>query len=299
MPCWRRRLPGPMQHLPPATCSSRHCVVRSPALQLPARAGAHESAAADAVRRILREADARDRSARTHARGAGNRERSPGDRRDLVRHARATGTSPRVAQPAATRGGGPRTRSGACTCPDCGGALGHLGQDVDEMLDVLTVYWRVARNVRPKYSCRTCERIVKAAATVKAVARGKATFGTLEHGVVSKFEHHLLLYRQSEMMAAQSLDIDRSTRAGWVGQAAALLDLIVSRIGEDVLKGEDPCRRHASSRARPWPRTHRDRAAMGLCGRRPRLGHHDTASDMVSVHDRPHRCTFARSSCRI
>jgi transposase len=94
------------------------------------------------------------------------------------------------------------------------------------------------RNIRPKYSCRTCEKIVQAVAPVKAVARGKATFATLAHVVVSKFEHHLPLYRQSEMMAAQGLDIDRSTLAGWVGQAAALLDPIVSRIREEVLKGD-------------------------------------------------------------
>jgi len=35
---------------------------------------------------------------------------------------------------------------------------------------------------------------------VKAVARGKATFATLAHVVVSKFDPHLPLYRQSEMM---------------------------------------------------------------------------------------------------
>src|SRR5438067_208015 len=32
--------------------------------------------------------------------------------------------------------------SGACTCPDCGGALRRLGQDAHEMLDVLPVHWR-------------------------------------------------------------------------------------------------------------------------------------------------------------
>ena len=38
------------------------------------------------------------------------------------------------------------------------------------------------------------------------------------------------------MMAAQGLDIDRSTLAGWAGQAAALLDPIVSRIREEGLQ---------------------------------------------------------------
>jgi transposase len=38
------------------------------------------------------------------------------------------------------------------------------------------------------------------------------------------------------MMAAQGVDIDRSTLASWAGQAAGLLDPIVSRIREEGLK---------------------------------------------------------------
>jgi transposase len=121
---------------------------------------------------------------------------------------------------------------GSCTCPNCGGALRPLGQDSDEMLDVLPVQWRVVRTIRPKYSCRACEKIVQAPAPVKAIARGKATFGTLAHVIVSKYDHHLPLYRQAEMMAAQGMEIDRSTLAGWVGRASMLLDPIVTRIRE-------------------------------------------------------------------
>jgi len=128
--------------------------------------------------------------------------------------------------------------SGTCTCPDCGGALRPLGMDAHEMLDIVPVRWRVVRNVRPKYSCRRCEKIVQAPAPVSAVGRGKATFATLAHVVVSKFDHHLPLYRQAEMMAAQGLDIDRSTLAGWTGQAAALLDPVVSRIRDAVLAAD-------------------------------------------------------------
>lgn len=126
--------------------------------------------------------------------------------------------------------------TGACACPSCGGVLRPLGRDADELLDVVPVSWRVVRHVRPKYSCRSCERIVQAPAPVKAIARGKATFGTLAHVVVSKFDHHLPLYRQAEMMAAQGVELDRSTLAGWTGQAAALLDPIVSRIRDEGLR---------------------------------------------------------------
>lgn len=103
------------------------------------------------------------------------------------------------------------------------------------MLDVAPVQWRVVRTIRP---CRSCEKVVQAPAPAKAIARGRATFATLAHVVVHKFDHHLPLYRQAEMMAAQGIDIDRSTLAGWAGQAAHLLDPIVSRIREEGLKAD-------------------------------------------------------------
>jgi len=125
--------------------------------------------------------------------------------------------------------------SGDCVCPACGGALRRLAEDVDEMLDIEPVVFKVIRHVRPKFSCRACEKIVQAPAPDKAIARGKASFRMIGHIIVSKFDHHLPLYRQAEMMAAQGIDIDRSTLAGWTGQGAALLDPIVARIREAVL----------------------------------------------------------------
>ena len=53
--------------------------------------------------------------------------------------------------------------SGTCTCPDCGGALRRLSADAAEQLDVAPVTWRVVRTIRPKYSCRACERVIQAA----------------------------------------------------------------------------------------------------------------------------------------
>lgn len=132
--------------------------------------------------------------------------------------------------------------TGNCACPSCGGELRRLGADADEQLDVAPVSWRVVRNIRPKYSCRACEAIVQAPAPVKAIARGKATFATLAHVVVAKFDHHLPLYRQAEMMGSQGVDIDRSTLAGWAGQAAHLLDPIVQRIRD---KGLEASKIHA------------------------------------------------------
>lgn len=60
---------------------------------------------------------------------------------------------------------------------------------------------------------------MQAPAPVKAIARGRATFATLAHVVVSKFDHHPPLYRQAEMIAAQGVGLGRSTLAGWTAKA--------------------------------------------------------------------------------
>ncbi|KQM34485.1 IS66 family transposase [Sphingomonas sp. Leaf10] len=190
--------------------------------------------------------------------------------------------------------------SGACTCPDCGGALRPLGSDAHEMLDIVPVHWRVVRNIRPKYSCRSCDKIVQAPAPVSAVARGKATFATLAHIVVSKFDHHLPLYRQAEMMAAQGLDIDRSTLAGWTGQAAALLDPIVSRIRDEVLKADkihaddtpvpvlDPGRGKTAT-GRLWVYATDDQASGGTA---PRATWYRFTPDRTAAHPMAHLAGF-------
>ena len=37
-----------------------------------------------------------------------------------------------------------------CTCPDCGGVMSRLGEDVTEVLDYVPGHFRVIRHVRPK-----------------------------------------------------------------------------------------------------------------------------------------------------
>lgn len=190
--------------------------------------------------------------------------------------------------------------SGTCACPACGGALRPLSADADEMLDVVPVSWRVVRHIRPKYSCRACETIVQAPAPVKAIARGKATFATLAHIVVAKFDHHLPLYRQAEMMAAQGIDIDRSTLAGWTGQTAALLDPIVARIREQGLTATklhtddtpvpvlDPGRGRTAT-GRLWVYAVDDRASGATT---PPLVWYEFTTDRTGAHPQKHLASY-------
>jgi transposase len=124
-----------------------------------------------------------------------------------------------------------------CACPDCGGKLRPLGEDVSEMLEYVPSHFKVIKHVRPKLSCASCERIVQPPAPSRPIERGLAGPGLLAHVLVSKYCDHLPLYRQSQIYAREGIDLDRSTLADWVGGASALLEPLVGAIGRYVLGG--------------------------------------------------------------
>ena len=64
-------------------------------------------------------------------------------------------------------------------CPDCGGALKSLGEDVSEILEYVPARFKVIRQVRPKLACACCERIVQAEAPSRPIERGVAGPGLL------------------------------------------------------------------------------------------------------------------------
>ena len=128
-------------------------------------------------------------------------------------------------------------RPSACCCPDCGGALKPLGEDVSEVLEYVPASFRVIRHVRPKLACAACDRIVQAAAPSRPIARGMAGPGLLAHVLVAKYCDHLPLYRQSGMYAREGVELERSTLAGWVGQCSALLRPLVVALNRYVLAG--------------------------------------------------------------
>ncbi len=120
-------------------------------------------------------------------------------------------------------------------CPDCGGKLRPLGEDVSELLEYVPGHFEVIRLVRPKLSCTQCERIVEEPAPSRPIDRGLAGPGLLAHVVVSKFADHLPLYRQSEIYERQGLELERSTLAGWVGGASSTLAPLVETLRRYVL----------------------------------------------------------------
>lgn len=120
-------------------------------------------------------------------------------------------------------------------CPDCGGALKHLGEDVSEILEYVPARFKVIRQVRPKLACACCERIVQAEAPSRPIKRGVAGPRLLAHVLVSKYCDHLPLYRQSEIYAREGVELERSTLADWVGGTSALLTPLVEALRRHVM----------------------------------------------------------------
>ena len=122
-------------------------------------------------------------------------------------------------------------------CPDCGGELGALGEDVSETLEYVPARFKVIRTVRPKRSCTRCDSIVQQPAPHRPIDRGLAGPGLLAHVVVSKYADHLPLYRQSEIYERGGVDLQRSTLAGWVGGTTRTLEPLVEALKQYVLAG--------------------------------------------------------------
>ena len=104
-------------------------------------------------------------------------------------------------------------------CPDCGGALKPLGEDIPETLEYVPGRFKVIREVRPKLSCGQCAKIVQCPAPPRPIARGRAGPSLLAHVLTCKSADHLPLYRQSEIFAREGVNLNRSP-AGW--RAAAV-----------------------------------------------------------------------------
>src|SRR5919205_1179713 len=167
-------------------------------------------------------------------------------------------------------------------CPDCGGVLRLVGADVAELLELVAAELKVIETARLKKSCRCCERIVQPAAPARPLPRATAGPGLLAHILVAKYDDHLPLYRQGEILARRGVDIPRSTLIDWCGQAVAVLRPLTERLKASVMGGDRlaarpggaradrPALRHSSARSRAGPPSAAARSARRAAGPRPR-----------------------------
>jgi transposase len=198
---------------------------------------AHSEIEADAVWAKLGEAGAAYRPTGAAARRSGNESSQSAD---VIGFGIDSGG---VEAGASAAAGGVTARNCDATAkrgrsPDCGGTLDRLGEDVSETLEYVPARFKVIRTVRPKLSCRRCDRIVQEPAPHRPIARGLAGPGLLAHVLRSKYADHLPLYRQSEIYEREGVELDRSTLADWVGGASRTLEPLVDALRQYVLEAK-------------------------------------------------------------
>ena len=120
-------------------------------------------------------------------------------------------------------------------CPDCGGDLRIVGEDLSELVDLIAAKLKVIEIARPKASCRRCERMVQSPAPSRPIPRSMAGPGLLAQVLVSKFDDHVPLYRQAEVFARMGADIPDTTLVDWCGRAMKALQPVIERIEACVM----------------------------------------------------------------
>jgi transposase len=134
-------------------------------------------------------------------------------------------------------------------CPDCGGALRLVGEDVSQILDMITARLKLIEVARPKKSCvrrvdlpledrlirLTREKMVQCPAPTRPIPGSLAGPSLLAFILVAKYDDHLPLYRLNEIFARMGADIPDSTLAGWCGGAMRTLAPLVELIRAEVL----------------------------------------------------------------
>jgi transposase len=123
-------------------------------------------------------------------------------------------------------------------CPDCGGDLRILGEDVSELIDMIAAQLKVIEIARIKKSCRRCEKIVQEPAPSRPIPRSMAGPGLLAYIVTSKFDDHVPLYRQHEIFERMGADIPDTTLVDWCGAAMRTLAPLIERIEADIMASD-------------------------------------------------------------
>ncbi|WP_444996928.1 IS66 family transposase [Aliikangiella sp. IMCC44359] len=127
-------------------------------------------------------------------------------------------------------------------CDCCGGELHRMGEDKSEQLEFIPASIKVIEHVRPKYSCRTCEKketqvsIKQAAVPVSPIPKSMATPSLLSQVITSKYQYSLPLYRQEQLFVQHGVELNRKTLSEWMLKCAELFKPIIERWHELMLQ---------------------------------------------------------------
>ncbi|MBU2524191.1 IS66 family transposase [Patescibacteria group bacterium] len=119
-----------------------------------------------------------------------------------------------------------------CTC---GCELTPIGEEITEQLDIIPAKIKVIQHVCKKYACQGCKGTIKTAKKPKQpISKSVAAPGLLANVLTAKFQFHLPLYRQEQMLKALGADLTRNTLSLWVIKCSELLQPLVNLLQDEI-----------------------------------------------------------------
>ena len=123
-------------------------------------------------------------------------------------------------------------------CDCCDSPLKLIGYDETEQLDIIPAKYRILRNKVAKYACSKFEEhgVKRVAVDKQPIRNSIATANTLAHVLASKYQHHLPLYRQEQILQDIGIEIPRSTMSHWSLKSAELLKPLYEQMRQSLIE---------------------------------------------------------------
>lgn len=122
------------------------------------------------------------------------------------------------------------------TCPECGGGLTLIGEEISEQIELIRASLKVLEHVRLKYGCKICgQTVVTAPAPYKPIEKGLAGPNLIANVLVSKFCDHVPLYRQEKIFKRRGASLSRGTLCRWAQSTASSLKPLHELMREELV----------------------------------------------------------------
>jgi transposase len=101
-----------------------------------------------------------------------------------------------------------------CAC--CQSPLNYIGDDVSEKIELVPAIVKVVEHITKKYACNTCKSAISAKKSDDVIPKCMAGTSLLSEVIISKYQYHTPLYRQSKILLHAGIDIPDNTLGNWV-----------------------------------------------------------------------------------